>query len=140
MKEKKNGLSDSSDDIFFVTKKQTKNTPKSDIEMIIDTGASKSIISLSPLERLVASCSDKEKQWILQNRESGNNSFKFGSGTSLKSTKVIHVPALWKSISMTLKLIVIEQDVLFLQGMEAITKLGVKLNLEENKLEMRGQK
>ncbi len=123
-----------------MTKKQAKKIPKSDIEMIIDTGASKSIISSSSLEKLVTNCSDKEKQWIMQNREFSNNSFKFGSGTSVKSSKVLHMPVLWKNISMTLNLNVIDQDVPFLLGMEALTKLGLKLNLDENKLEMRRQK
>ena len=49
------------------------------------------------------------------------NSVKIGIGTSIKSTKVVQVPILWKNVAMTLKVNVIEHDVPFFLGKEALT-------------------
>ncbi len=102
VEEKKNNLSDSSDEIFFVQNTRKKKTKLRSEEMIIDTVASKSIISEETLDNLLFDCEESVKNWIKQDREQTKNSFKFESGNTVLAEKIVPVPVTWKNVQMTL--------------------------------------
>ncbi len=117
---KEEDTSDSEFDIFFVSGGSKSH------KSIIDTGASRSIISERDLNQWLKGMPEKNRRQIQEeNIDRICGSFKFGTGKAIKAKRVVNLPVMRKTRKFKLKLSVREDNVLFLIGMEAIKKLGM---------------
>ena len=110
------------------------------IEVIIDTGATKSVIGTDYLNELVSRLSKTERDKILQEKEGKKLEFKFGNGVPTSTLKVIHIPVDIQGEKKTLKFYVLLGRVPCSIGMQALTKLGVMINLSLPAVSINGRK
>ena len=130
-KETNNETNRDADDIFAVL--DDNEAPL--LKPIIDSGASKSIIGIGALNTTLKSCTKQPKTWIMTERSIDYKpNFRFGKGDQVAATHVIHLPVRWKDERFKLKLHVIDDNVPFLIGIEAISKMGLILDLKSMRL------
>ncbi len=63
-------------------------------------------------------------------------SFKFGTGLAVKAKRIVKLPVMWREKVFNLKLNVMEDEVPFLSGMEAIAKMGMIIDLKRKMMEI----
>ncbi len=128
---KETNKNDDADDIFAVLM----GNDHSNLSAIIDSGASKSIIGISTLNQILNKCTEEQKSLIMMDRsEDRKPKFRFGKGDQVAATRVIYLPVRWKDKKFKLKLSVIDENVPFLIGIEANSKVGLILDLKQRRL------
>ncbi len=127
--------------IFVWNQKRDVSKTKSDgINIIVDTGASKSVISSEELEKIAKPLSKSERKLLDINHQQKQSKIKFGNGSPIEATKVVHIPIRWKGVEITLKMNVLNQKVPTLLGLEAMTKMKAQINIAEQMMEINGTK
>ena len=65
--------------------------------------------------------------------------FRFRFGKSVASERAVVLPMKWKGEKFGLKLNVMKEDVPFLIGMEAMTKMNLKIDISDQSIVFRGK-
>ncbi len=60
--------------------------------------------------------------------------FRFGKGNSVSSSSIVHLPVEWRGMKFSLKLHVIDENIPFPIGIEAINKIVKILDFENNNM------
>ena len=132
--------SSDSEDIFLVTNKidtKIRNEHKN-IDIIMDSGISKSVISEEELNNLSKSPNESERKMLESNQQRKMAKFRFGNGQPIAATKVIHLPIIWNGVRVTLKMKLLKQKVPTLLGMAAMKKMKAKINICDQTMEING--
>ena len=139
---------DSSNDLDDSVLAVSHNSPKDSthssrpntIDVIIDTGATKSVIGMKYLQEIVSKMG--EKQRILITAEPGGKKleFKFGNGNPTTTIKAIHLPVDILGERKKLKFYVLPGKSPCLMGMQALMKMGMVINLSIKAVKLRGKK
>ncbi len=99
------------------------------LEVIIDTGATKSVIGEKYLEQVMQTMEEKQRSIISKNQDGKKLDLKFGNGNPTKTIKVIHIPMNILEEMKRLMFYVLAGNVPWLLGMQALVKLGIVINL-----------
>ncbi len=137
VKENKSSSSEP-EEIFYTWQKEKDQRRKEDgsIDIIIDTGASKSVISRGELETISILLNKSEEKLLDTNQQNLQSKFKFGNGPPIEAEKVIHLPIKWKVLNMTLKMNVLNQKVPTLLGLEAMAKMNAQIDISKQEMKI----
>ena len=87
------------------------------------------------MNQMLKSYTERQKTWIMMDRSDKNKpKFRLGKGDQVSAAHAIHLPARWKNRKLKLKLHVKNENVQFLIGIQAISKLGLVFDLKQMKM------
>ncbi len=112
-----------------VMRAEEKTSRPNVIDIIIDTGATKSVIGMDYLQELVSKMSDTQRNKIMADQEGKKLEFKIGNGNPTTTLKVIHLPVDILGEKRKLKFYVLPGKVPCFMGMQALMKWGMVINL-----------
>ena len=113
------------------------------VHMIVDTGATKTVIGETTLIEMIKSFSLNQRNRIMQEKESDLSrtaKFKFGDGKTIAAQKVFHIPFLLAGRIIELKMFVMPGKVSFLLGIEALTKMKAIIDPAKTEINLCGQR
>ncbi len=124
--------SESENEVFFeFTGKSMKQK-----KPMIDTGASKSVISEKELQKCVRFLPEERKKLVLKDEQVINiASFKFGTGSAVEAERIVELPVNWRENVYNLKLNVMEDEVPLPVRTEAVAKMLIIIDLKRNMME-----
>ncbi len=116
---------DDSFDIFCMSKDQSEVGSKRAC-IIVDTGATKTVVGECTLQAMMHNIPVEQKKPILKHREKDTENmakFKFGDGKTIAAQKVAHIPIQVHNRVVKLRTFVMPRKIPFLLGIEALTKM-----------------
>lgn len=104
---------------------------------VLDSACSKTVAGEQWKELYLSSLSEQEKSKIKM--YPSNTTFKFGSGDKLTSKKCMEIPCIIGGRHSTIKSEIVASDIPLLLSKPDMKRLGFKINLENDTLEVNGQ-
>ena len=107
------------------------------VNLIIDTGASKTVVGQRTLNKNTEDWSEQEKDQLFKSAKKDDaTKFKFGDRRQVKADNVILMPLKIQGRTIRLKTFVLPGEVPFLLGVEAMRLMRGKTNIETNTIEL----
>ncbi len=128
---------DNSFEIFAVSSNES-----SEMNMIVDTGTTKTVIGENILWSIMNQISQRNKQLILQSKmdDKEKSKFKFGDGRLVHAKYVVLFPMTIGKRTVKLKTFVLPGKVPFLIGIEALRKMNANIDVVNNNISLLGNK